>query len=86
MAKKKMLCPFSSQLCRNCPVYRGRHYALCFSRSYRGYLGKAGEQRWATPGSSFETASKDGIVVPEIGVRRPLDLSYAAPRLPQKEI
>ena len=39
MAKKKMLCPFSGKLCRECPQYRGRHYYLCFSTKYRGYLG-----------------------------------------------
>ncbi len=39
MAKTKMLCPFSNQLCQECPQYRGRHYYLCFHAKYRGYLG-----------------------------------------------
>lgn len=39
MAKQKMRCVFSEQLCRECPMFRGRHYYLCFSRTYRGYLG-----------------------------------------------
>lgn len=39
MAKTKMLCPFSNQLCRECPQYRGRHYYLCYYTKYRGYLG-----------------------------------------------
>ncbi|NIM58056.1 MAG: hypothetical protein GTO16_03805 [Candidatus Aminicenantes bacterium] len=39
MAKKKMLCPFSGELCRECPQYRGRHYYLCYCKEYRGYLG-----------------------------------------------
>jgi len=38
MAKIKMLCPFSGELCRECPMYRGRHYYLCFSSRYRGRL------------------------------------------------
>jgi hypothetical protein len=38
MAKKKMLCPFSKKLCRECPLYKGRHYYLCFSSRYRGNL------------------------------------------------
>lgn len=38
MAKKDMLCPFSGELCQECPQYRGRHYYLCFSRNYRGHL------------------------------------------------
>ena len=38
MAKRKMLCPFSGDVCRECPQYRGRHYYLCYSRKYRGHL------------------------------------------------
>ena len=38
MAKAQMLCPFSEGLCKDCPVYRGRHYYLCFNKKYRGYL------------------------------------------------
>jgi hypothetical protein len=43
MAKEKMLCPFSGQLCQECPLYRGRHYYLCFNKSYRGHLENADE-------------------------------------------
>ena len=39
MAKTKMICPFSGELCVECPQYRGRHYYLCFAKKYRGYLG-----------------------------------------------
>jgi hypothetical protein len=35
-----MLCPFSKDLCRECTVYRGRHYYICFRKEYRGYLGQ----------------------------------------------
>ena len=38
MAKEKMLCPFSERLCRECPLYRGRHYYLCYCSEYRGHL------------------------------------------------
>ncbi len=38
MAKSKMLCPFLGEECRECAVYRGRHYYLCFCRKYRGYI------------------------------------------------
>jgi hypothetical protein len=38
MAKVKMMCPFSGVLCKDCPVYRGRHYYLCFCKKYRGSL------------------------------------------------
>ena len=33
-----MVCPFSGKLCEECPLYRGRHYFLCFCQQYRGYL------------------------------------------------
>lgn len=79
MAKRRMLCPFSSQLCRNCSVYRGRHYALCFSESYRGYL-EPGEHARATR-SPFEAGAQDDFVIPKIRVKRPLDLPMGlAPR------
>jgi hypothetical protein len=38
MAKTKMICPFSGKLCKECPLYRGRHYYLCFAKKYRGHL------------------------------------------------
>jgi hypothetical protein len=38
MAKAQMLCPFSGILCKDCPLYRGRHYYLCFNKKYRGCL------------------------------------------------
>ena len=38
MAKIRMLCAFSGKLCKECPVYRGRHYYLCFCDEYRGHL------------------------------------------------
>jgi hypothetical protein len=39
MAKINMICPFSHKLCDECPLYRGRHYYLCFCQKYRGYIG-----------------------------------------------
>ncbi|MGD9344501.1 MAG: hypothetical protein PVH84_01480 [Candidatus Aminicenantes bacterium] len=39
MAKTKMICPFSGKVCEECPLYKGRHYYLCFAKKYRGYLG-----------------------------------------------
>ena len=41
MAKAKMICPFSGILCKDCPVYRGRHYLLCYCQKYRGHLPEA---------------------------------------------
>jgi len=38
MAKTKMLCPFSHEICDECPVYRGRHYYLSSCKQYHGYI------------------------------------------------
>ncbi len=41
MAKAEMMCPFSGKSCKECPIYRGRHYYLCFCKQYRGYVKEA---------------------------------------------
>ncbi|MFB0564155.1 MAG: hypothetical protein ACETWK_00580 [Candidatus Aminicenantaceae bacterium] len=60
MAKIKMLCPFSKELCRECAQYRGRHYYLCFYTKYRGYLGgqeESGQKTRRGQKRSFEMPS-----------------------------
>ncbi len=53
MSKEDMLCPFSGELCRECGLYRGRHYYLCFSKKYRGHLEKPeGATKEINPGTS----------------------------------
>lgn len=53
MAKEDMLCPFSGELCRECALYRGRHYYLCFNKKYRGHLEKPeGATGGSNPGAS----------------------------------
>jgi hypothetical protein len=66
MAKEEMLCPFSGKLCRECPLYRGRHYYLCFSKKYRGHLERSERVTKGTnpgtsemkPGEQFEVPAK----------------------------
>jgi hypothetical protein len=53
MAKTKMICPFSHKLCEECPLYRGRHYYLCFCDKYRGYIG--GSEHGGEPGVNGHT-------------------------------
>jgi hypothetical protein len=53
MAKEDMLCPFTGKLCRECPIYRGRHYYLCFNKKYRGHIEKpGGDTGKSNPGTS----------------------------------
>jgi len=35
MVKNSMKCPISGKGCINCPIYRGRHFNLCFQDHYR---------------------------------------------------
>jgi len=51
VAKTRVICPFSGRLCMECPLYRGRHYLLCFCEKYRGYLDGSGDttERAASP-------------------------------------
>lgn len=35
MAIKITRCPFSGKACKNCPLYRSRHYSLCFNAHYQ---------------------------------------------------
>jgi len=36
MAKIAMACPFTHQVCTECPIFRGRHFYLCFAKALRG--------------------------------------------------
>jgi hypothetical protein len=86
MPKLRMLCPFSTQPCRDCSLYRGRHYSLCFSESYRGYLGTPGEAATATPRPPFDPGSRPRMLIPVIRVRRPIELIAAAHEAAHKEL
>ena len=63
MAKEDMICPFSGQLCKECALYRGRHYYLCFCKKYRGHLEKSGK---VTKGSNPVTSKVKPSKRPEI--------------------
>ena len=69
MAKQRMRCVFSGQLCRECALFRGRHYYLCFARTYRGYLGaeNACEDTHDRQHALFNTKQipHDGVVLSE---------------------
>ena len=56
MAKIKRQCLISGNPCRDCALYRARHYYICFRDNYGGYPRKPGEVSDAiappTPGPS----------------------------------
>ena len=74
MAKTRMICPFSGELCKECPIYRGRHYYLCFSAKYRGHLddepGEAGTVV-TSPASGLSPTRK--FEMPSIDPRSAID-------------
>jgi hypothetical protein len=66
VAKEEMICPFTGQLCRECALYRGRHYYLCFCKKYRGHLEKpGGVGGGSNPVGSGVNPSK-GLEIPSI--------------------
>jgi len=81
MAKTRMLCPFSGELCKECPVYRGRHYYLCFCQKYRGCLSKPGK----TP-PALRIGSNGKFEMPTIKLRNPLDPFIIALKENEKEV
>ncbi len=38
MAKEKKVCPFSRRSCVGCPLFRGRHCGMSFSKLYHEHL------------------------------------------------
>jgi hypothetical protein len=42
MAKTKKLCLISGNQCKDCALYRARHYYLCFPDNYRSYRRQPG--------------------------------------------
>ena len=65
MAKIGMICPFSGGLCKECPLYRGRHYFLCFCEKYRGHLDGPGDttERTTSPASGLSPTRRFEIPV-----------------------
>ena len=83
MAKAEMMCPFSGKQCKECALYRGRHYYLCFCKQYRGYIKQSGSAELTRKDSTISRAdpSKQFEVPPlkNTGVLDPF-------ALPQKDI
>jgi hypothetical protein len=36
MEKIAITCPFTHNVCTACPIFRGRHFYLCFGKAFRG--------------------------------------------------
>lgn len=80
MAKIRVICPFSNELCKECALYRGRHYYLCFCQKYRGYLNEPGEvterPNWgASSNKKFDippvitTSARDPFITAQRGMK-----------------
>jgi hypothetical protein len=64
MAKVKMICPLSGNLCKDCAIYRGRHYFLCFVEEYRGRVDEPGEITKTSEALSPEMRSARKFEIP----------------------
>lgn len=64
MAKVKMVCPLSGNPCKDCAIYRGRHYFLCFSGDYRGRVADAEEPTKTSESLASEMRSSRKFEMP----------------------
>ncbi len=58
MAKQFSRCPFTGNSCKNCPLYRSRHYSLCFNQHYVEGI----DEKEATVDSINDSILKYGFV------------------------
>ena len=73
MAKEKMICPFSGKLCRECPIYRGRHYFLCFNKTYRGHLNTSKKMSKVNSSILRKSNTENLFNLQELTVTNPID-------------
>jgi hypothetical protein len=73
LAKREMLCPFSDKLCKNCSLYIGRHYFLCYKPSYRGHIKHTGRRVEKYSHYFLGANSKKNLNVPKLEYREALD-------------
>jgi hypothetical protein len=66
MAKTEMICPFTNELCRECALYRGRHYYLCFCEKYRGHLDESEVASGENVSSRFQSISSNTFKIPQV--------------------
>ncbi len=64
-----MNCPFSGKGCKECSIYRGRHYFLCFSKRYRGVIGDRVENfEEVMKNTTFFPSSRDEKQEPKVSM------------------
>lgn len=68
MAKKEMKCPFLGELCKNCAIYIGRHYYLCYCENYRGYIGRRRGAKKPKTHPPFSEKTKKDFRIPKIKI------------------
>lgn len=73
MAKVTMMCPLSGKKCRDCAIYRGRHYFLCFCGDYRGRVEDPGEPTKTSQSLSPQMRSSRRFEMPIVSIVRTHD-------------
>lgn len=74
-----MICPFSGKLCRECPIFRGRHYFLCYKEDYRGFIKENAATPVKTINRSFRRDTADLLHMQVLDKTKPLD-PYEVPQ------
>jgi hypothetical protein len=69
LAKKEMICPFLGQPCKNCAIYIGRHYYLCYCANYRGYLGGKRRTKKGSGHRTFGAKKKKDVRLPIVDIK-----------------
>jgi len=67
MAKTPMRCPFNDKLCKECQIYRGRHYYLCAKENYRGHIKTTTEVKDFNISDKFDMATFKKVFEPWTG-------------------
>ena len=68
-----MICPFTNEPCRECALYRGRHYYLCFCKNYRGHLDESEEASKTSVSSNFKAIPSNTFKMPTIKSTKAID-------------
>jgi hypothetical protein len=85
MATARMVCPFSKRGCRQCGVFLGRHYYLCYEPEDRSELSLWSKGKWCvldgpdgTPKETLSIQTQMGLMMEYLTTQSESSLSKAA--------